>query len=108
MALISDSSDHGLTPTDYNIEQLNRVLQDRLAKPTAEIEAEADILLTESLLRYGYHRRFGKVKAGTLDPDINFRRESFRNQAPTITIEQALESSSLTDFIEMEVDYCLW
>jgi len=57
--------------------------------------------LTESLLRYGYHRRFGKVKASSLDPDINFRRELFHDQPPAVTIEQALDSSSLADFIQM-------
>jgi len=101
MDLIQSSADHGLLPADYNIDQLHQVLQRRMARPSAEIEAEADVLLTESLLRYGYHRRFGKVKASTLDPDINFRRETFRQQAPTTTVEQALESSSLTDFIQM-------
>ena len=99
--LIRNSADHGLIPADYNIDQLHQVLQRRLARPSAEIEAEADILLTESLLRYGYHRRFGKVKASTLDPDINFRRETFHQQALSVTAEQALESSSLTDFIQM-------
>jgi len=101
MDLISDSADHGLIPADYNIDQLQQVLQRRLARPSAEIEAEADILLTESLLRYGYHRRFGKVKGSSLDPDINFRRDSFQHQTSKVTIEQALESSSLTDFIQM-------
>ncbi len=101
MDLIQNSADHGLLPADYNIDQLHQVLQRRMARPSAEIEAEADILLTESLLRYGYHRRFGKVIASTLDPDINFRRETFRQQAPTTTVEQVLESSSLTDFIQM-------
>jgi murein L,D-transpeptidase YcbB/YkuD len=101
MELINDSADHGLIPADYNIEQLQQILQRRESSPTAEIEAEADILLTESLLRYGYHRRFGKVEGSKLDPDINFRRETFHHQSPTMTIEQALESSSLTGFIEM-------
>jgi len=101
MNLIQNSADHGLIPADYNIDQLHQVLQRRMARPSAEIEAEADVLLTESLLRYGYHRRFGKVIASTLDPDINFRRETFQRQAPSVTIEQALESSSLTDFIQM-------
>ena len=36
-----------------------------------------------------------------MDPDINFRRQLFHQQAPSETLEQALESSSLTDFIEM-------
>lgn len=101
MDLIQNAEDHGLMPADYNIDQLHQVLQRRMARPSTEIAAEADILLTESLLRYGYHRRFGKVKASALDPDINFRRESFQQQGPVVTIEQALESSSLTDFIQM-------
>ncbi len=101
MDLIQNAADHGLMPADYNIDQLHQVLQRRMARPSAEIEAEADILLTESLLRYGYHRRFGKVKGSTLDPDINFRRESFLQQSTSVTVEQALESSSLTDFIQM-------
>jgi murein L,D-transpeptidase YcbB/YkuD len=101
MELINDSADHGLIPADYNIDQLQQILQQRESSSSAEIEAEADLLLTESLLRYGYHRRFGKVEGSKLDPDINYRRESFHQQAPTVTIEQAIESSSLTDFIEM-------
>jgi len=100
MLLINGASDHGLKPSDYNIEILNQVLKLRQERPSAEIEAEADILLTESLFRYGYHRRFGKVKASAMDPNINFRRQLFHQQAPSKTLEQAFESSSLIDFVE--------
>ena len=100
MLLINSAADHGLKPSDYNIEVLNQVLKLRQEQPSAEIEAEADILLTESLFRYGYHRRFGKVKANAMDPNINFRRQHFHQQAPSKTLEQALESSSLADFVE--------
>ena len=101
MELINNSADHGLIPADYSIDQLQQVLQQRESSSSAEIEAEADILLTGSLLRYGYHRRFGKVEGSKLDPDINYRRENFHKQAPSVTIEQAIESSSLADVIEM-------
>jgi murein L,D-transpeptidase YcbB/YkuD len=101
LALITDSADHGLVPADYNIEQLHRVLKQRQSSPSAEIEAEADVLLMESLLRYGYHRRYGKIKASTLDPDINFKREKFHHQGIPVNIEQVLSSESLSDFIEM-------
>ena len=101
LKLLNGAADHGLKPSDYNIDVLNEVLKLRQEQPSAQIEAEADILLTESLFRYGYHRRFGKVKGSELDPNINFRRQSFHQQAPSRTLEQALESSSLTDFIEM-------
>lgn len=101
MELIGDSADHGLKPSDYGYAALEQILQRRLASPSDEIEAEVDILLTESLLRYGYHRRFGKIMASTLDPDINFRRENFYQQPRSVTLEQVMETSSLTDFIEM-------
>ena len=100
MELINNAADHGLKPSDYNIDALDKVLKLRLAEPSAEIEAEADILLTESLFVYAYHRHFGKAKANALDPNINFRRETYNNQAPKVTLDQALESSSLIDFIE--------
>jgi len=101
MELIQTSADHGLDPADYNIKQLNNILQRKLSNPSAEVEAEADILLMESLVRYGYHRRHGKVKGSTLDPDINFKRETFHHQGIPVTIEQGLNSASLNDFIEM-------
>ena len=101
MQLISNAADHGLKPSDYNIEILKQVLKLRQEQPSAAIEAEVDILLTESLFLYGYHRRFGKVKASAMDPNINFRRQLFHQQAPSKTLEQALDSSSLIDFVEM-------
>ena len=101
LELITNSADHGLIPADYNIEQLQQVLQQRRSNPSAEIEAEADILLMESLLRYGYHRRYGKIKASSLDPDINFKREKFYHQGYPATIDKMLSSESLFDFIEM-------
>ena len=101
MDLIDQSADHGLDPADYNALLLHRLVLQQSRSPAAQLEAEEEILLMESLLRYGYHRRFGKVKASSLDPDINFRRELFHDQPPSVTIEQALGASSLTDFIQM-------
>jgi len=100
MSLIVQSADHGLNPADYNTALLHELVSRQERSPSAELEAEEEILLMESLLRYGYHRRFGKAKASSIDPDINFRREVFRNQVPAVTIEQALGASSLADFIQ--------
>ncbi len=101
MTLIENSPDHGLNPTDYNSGLLRSLIQRQSRSPSAQLEADEDILLSESLLRYGYHRRYGKIKANSLDPDINFRRENFRQQSSTETVVQALESDSLADFIQM-------
>jgi len=101
MDLIDQSADHGLDPADYNALLLHRLVLQQSRSPSAQLEAKEEILLMESLLRYGYHRRYGKVKASSLDPDINFRRELFHDQPPSVTIEQALGASSLADFIQM-------
>jgi len=101
MQLIEDASDHGLDPADYNIDQLHRILSERNSDPSAEIKAEADIMLTESLLRYGYHRRYGKVKASSVDSNINFKRETFRDQPPSKTIHEILDAPSLQGFIDL-------
>lgn len=101
MSLIDQSAEHGLIPADYNSDLLHDLVTLQAGSPSTRLGAEEDILLTESILRYGYHRRFGKVKASTLDPDINFRRELFNNQPPSVTIEQALGASSLAEFIQM-------
>ena len=101
MQLIEEASDHGLTPADYNMDQLRRILAERSNNPSAEIAAEADIMLTESLLRYGYHRRYGKIKASSMDSDINFKRETFRDQSPGTTMEEILAAPSLQGFIDL-------
>jgi murein L,D-transpeptidase YcbB/YkuD len=101
MQLIEEAPDHGLNPADYNIDQLRLALAERRNNPSAEAEAETDIMLTESLLRYGYHRRYGKVKASSLDSNINFRREAFRDQPPGKTMHEILDAPSLHGFIEL-------
>jgi murein L,D-transpeptidase YcbB/YkuD len=101
LQLIDEAPDHGLNPADYGIESLRRILAQRSSDPSAEIEAETDIMLTETLLRYGYHRRYGKVKASSLDSNINFKRETFRDQPPGETMREILDAPSLQGFIEL-------
>lgn len=101
MSLIGAAADHGLNPRDYNIEQLQDILSQRQDRRSAKVEAEADIMLTESLLRYGYHRRLGKTNPGRMDADINFRRQTFRGQPPARTMEEILAADSLQGFIDL-------
>jgi len=101
MVLIEEAADHGLDPSDYNLDQLRLILAKRRDNASAEIAAEADIMLTESLLLYGYHRRYGKANASEIDPNINFRRETFRNQPPAQTMEDILAAETLQGFIDL-------
>jgi murein L,D-transpeptidase YcbB/YkuD len=98
--LIGSAEEHGLRPEDYGETAVRQVLSGNTGTQTAPEMARADILLTESLLRYGYHRRFGKITASRLDPDINFRRETFNNQRPGTNLRQALAAPSFEGFID--------
>jgi murein L,D-transpeptidase YcbB/YkuD len=98
--LIGRAGEHGLNPADYRVDAVRAVMDGIRAGQPAADPAATDILLTESALRYGYHRRFGKIKANTLDPYVNYRRQAFNDQQPGTTLRQALSAPSLVGFID--------
>jgi L,D-transpeptidase YcbB len=98
--LVEAAREHGLEPEDYGAGNIRRFLRSADASASAETVAATDIVLSESLFRYIYHRRFGKIKASSLDPDINYRREVFGGLSPAATLRLALDAPSLADFIE--------
>jgi murein L,D-transpeptidase YcbB/YkuD len=97
VAAIEASEADGLDPTDYLLDDV-RVAQNTLASPNvidpADM-AEVDILLTESLIRLGYHERFGKVNPYTLDPNWNFRRD-LDGLDPATKVQRIIDAPSLT------------
>jgi murein L,D-transpeptidase YcbB/YkuD len=75
LAAIRDSERDGLDPADYNLDTLERLLQQRRDGTTDNEQAcGLDLLLTDSLVRLGYHLNFGKVDPEALDPDWNMTR----------------------------------
>ena len=100
LRMIKTAPDHGLDPADYSADALFVVLTQWLEDRSDEARARAEILLTESLLRYAYHRRYGKIEANKIDPDINFRRETFKGQTVSKNVHAAMASSSLDSFID--------
>ena len=67
LALLASAPADGLDPDDYALD----TLRERVAREQAaggERSGELDLLLTESLVRYGYHQRFGKVDPATVEP----------------------------------------
>lgn len=68
----------GLLPADYHLTALE-TLQQRMAAGEDDASpgdaADFDLLLTDSLVRLGYHLAFGKVDPEELDPDRNLRRQ---------------------------------
>jgi len=53
-----------------------------------------DLLFTDSLIRLGYHERFGKLNPHTLDPQWNLRREEIEVDAGDAVLK-AISSASL-------------
>jgi L,D-transpeptidase YcbB len=99
LQLISRVDAEGLNPDDYHAQAIGR-LRARTGSPQgASALADLDILLTESLIRLGYHRRFGKVDPYDLYPNWNFTRE-LAGKDPAETLESAINSASLVRFIE--------
>lgn len=95
LMLLDGAGSHGLDPGDYLVATL-RELRARPSTPT--LAADLDLLLTEALVRYGYHQTFGKVNPQRMEPTWNFRRALKPGQTPSATLEAALAAPSLTVF----------
>ena len=99
LKMIDESHLEGLDPSDYHAAALRRVrgtLTDLEALAPVD-RADLDILLTDSIIRLGYHLRFGKVDPNALDPNWNPTRDLLRED-PAVTIQKAIDSPSLREF----------
>ena len=99
LEIIDESYLEGLDPADYHAATLREVrgTLSELATLTPRDRAELDILLTDSIIRLGYHLRFGKVDPNALDPNWNPTLELFRED-PAITIQAGIDSPSPREF----------
>ncbi len=99
--VVESTADDGLDPADYHLAALSRV-RARLAageRLDATEQAAMDMGMTDSLIRIGYHRRFGKVNPNDLDPDWNFQRE-LRRRDPAILFQEAMDADSLAGYLD--------
>lgn len=96
--IISNIGEQGLSPKDYFLQNLQKY-HGRHNKLTAGEQADFDILLTESLVRLGYHLRFGKVEPVSLNASWNLAR-SMDNENPVTIIQAAINSDSIQAFID--------
>ena len=97
--LVRATAADGLDPEDYHLSDLERVHEMLVngRELNAQERAALDIALTDSLIRLGYHQRFGKVNPHDLDPEWNFSRELL-GRNPAAVIQGAFDADSLTDF----------
>ena len=96
MQEIANIGEDGLDPEDYHFKALSDLhARIKAAKsPDPEILVDFDILLTDGLIRLGYHLLFGKVDPEDLDPHWNLAIE-IDDRDPVVSIEGILKTGSL-------------
>ena len=100
LGLVSSALEHGLQPEDYLAGTLQRELALQASNPTPTHQAELDILLSESLVRYGINRRFGKVSPEGFDPNINFDQRFRTDEALEVTLEKVIERGNFREQLQ--------
>lgn len=101
LEILDQSYAEGLDPEDYHaaaVRAARASLTSFEALAPAE-RASLDILLTDSVIRLGYHLRFGKVDPVALDPHWNLSRDLMGEDA-IATIQAAIDSEALPEFAE--------
>ncbi|MEA2115510.1 MAG: L,D-transpeptidase family protein [Thermodesulfobacteriota bacterium] len=69
---IGQSNLEGLTPGDYHLKSLQRLVKQRTAgMDYPSLKADFDILLSDAFIRLAYDKKFGKVDPQRLNPDWN-------------------------------------
>jgi len=104
VGLIGRAYEEGLNPNDYLHVELSSLVHDYRQNPDdADLKGKLDVLLTESLSRYGNHLIYGKVDPAQLDENWNWLRSS-DGQDPVALVQQAIDSDSITAFINNFLD----
>ena len=101
--LLLDSANHGLKPSDYHLQLIQSLDATAAASPSPAVIAARDLLLSDGLLLYIQHRRYGKVSPATRNADFNFRRDVFDAAAQAGIIQRAKTIASLSALVESVV-----
>ena len=91
----------GLNSGDYHLpalQDLRSQINDTKQQDSG-LTADFDMLLTDSLIRLGYHLIFGKVDPEELDQHWNLTKQ-INNRDPVQVIQKAIESASITKLID--------
>ena len=104
---IRNVAEIGLDPMDYHWVELQRLRleMDAAKSPDPTLLAAYDLLLTDSLIRLGYHFNFGKVDPESLDPNWNLALE-INDRDPVLVIDEVLKSGDLSKkFNELDAQH---
>ncbi len=99
--VVTGIEEDGLDPGDYHLGALRELFAEERAgeNPDPVLSADLDLLLTDSLVRLGYHLNFGKVDPEDLDPHWNLARE-INDRDPAVVMQGLLDSGSLAGRLE--------
>ena len=89
IAAIKDSYHDGLNPDDYHLPLIQDLQEKLTSKPDTIKQAKLDTVLTDSLIRLGYHLLMGKV-----DPES---QDSSWNMSRILNLDSVLKMSSAID-----------
>lgn len=89
----------GLNPTDYHSETIQRLLQEQETPNVQTRQAELDIVLSDSLIRLGYHLLIGKVDPEALDSNWNMNRQ-LPGLDPVLALSDAIDTGRVTDLVD--------
>ena len=101
LAAVEFSEEDGLRPVDYHFNEL-KLLQSEIEQSGSlppERLAAFDLLLTDSLVRLGYHLMFGKEDPLTHHPHWNLS-EKIDDVDPAVMLQSVIESCSVRPLID--------
>jgi len=99
---VKDTYDEGLDPSDYHLEEIERLQARRTRGSDSEdtsLLASLDILLTDSLVRLAYHSIFGKEDPSNHHPHWNLTHP-IDDRDPVAFMEKAVTSESFGKVID--------
>ncbi len=99
LAAIARSPDEGLSPSDFQPQAIEKALGGQgLAGLSGPGRDDADLLLTDSLLRYVHHRQYGKLDPAAIDRKLNYAEPATLGDLVT-QLDVALDAPDLADHL---------
>jgi murein L,D-transpeptidase YcbB/YkuD len=96
---ISTIASEGLSPEDYHFSELLaiKLLLEKSRPKNVGLQADYDILLTDSLIRLCYHLLWGKVDPDGMHPHWNMGRQVNPDKDPVGALERRLRTGTLAE-----------
>jgi murein L,D-transpeptidase YcbB/YkuD len=99
-AVLEDSVEYGFRPADYHLLAIRDLLEViRLTRDPSAVAA-LDVVLSDGLILYIQHRRYGKVRPRDLYPEFNLNLDKSDHLPPMEVLQRAIASENLAAFID--------